>query len=108
MAKLVPLFISASGFHPAASARLQLHLSILLLALPALDSFFDDRSTQDQQTAAVLKKIAGFNGSGNLVMVTHQVNITALTGRVPAQGEALVVRADRSGNLELVGRLPPP
>jgi phosphohistidine phosphatase SixA len=76
--------------------------------LPALDSFFDDRSTQERQTAAIRKKIAGFRGRGNLVMVTHQVNITALTGTVPAQGEALVVRFDAGGNVVLVGRIPPP
>lgn len=75
---------------------------------PMLDSFFDDHSTQEQQTTAMRNKIAGFRESGNLVMVTHQVNITALTGTVPAQGEALVVRADAGGNVELVGRLPPP
>jgi hypothetical protein len=49
-----------------------------------------------------------------LVLVTHQVNITALTGRTPATGEAVVARvllsADRSQppRLEVVGmvRLP--
>lgn len=76
--------------------------------LPALDSFFDDRSTQERQTAAIRSIISGFRGTGNIVMVTHQVNITALTGKVPAQGEALVVRADAGGEVELVGRLTPP
>jgi len=44
--------------------------------------------------------------SANLVMVTHQVNITALPGSVPAQDEAFVVRAGANGAVELVARIP--
>jgi hypothetical protein len=40
-----------------------------------------------------------------LVVITHQVNITALTGIVPTSGEGVVVRAAREG-VELLGRLP--
>jgi hypothetical protein len=49
-----------------------------------------------------------------LVLVTHQVNITALTGRTPAMGEAVVARvilsADKSQppQLDVVGMLKPP
>ena len=74
---------------------------------PALDSFFGDRSAQaDAQTTAVRAKIQSFNGPGNLMMVTHQVNITALTGEFPAEGEIFVVRAEPQNRLQWVGRLP--
>jgi phosphohistidine phosphatase SixA len=74
---------------------------------PALDSFFGDRSAQaDAQTTAVRAKIQSFNGPGNLMMVTHQVNITALTGEFPAEGEIFVVRAGPQNRLQWVGRLP--
>ncbi|RST81531.1 histidine phosphatase family protein [Aquibium carbonis] len=69
-----------------------------------LDSFFRDRSAEPGQTAATKARIAGFEGDGVLVMVTHQVNITALTGIVPAQGEAIVV--EPSGDeIVVVGRI---
>jgi phosphohistidine phosphatase SixA len=63
----------------------------------ALDSFFGDDSTAEAQTAAVLETIRDYTGSGNLVMVTHQVNITALTGIVPRPGEAVIVAPDGDG-----------
>jgi len=40
-----------------------------------------------------------------LVLVTHQVNITALTGIFPAEGEILVLRRD-AGVVAVVGRFP--
>ncbi|MGL4404413.1 MAG: histidine phosphatase family protein, partial [Notoacmeibacter sp.] len=71
---------------------------------PALNSFFADTSSKDEQTQAALKLIAAFQGSGNQVMVTHQVNITALTGLSPREGEAIIVDADRNGNIKVLGR----
>jgi len=74
---------------------------------PALDSFFGDRRAQaDAHTAAVRARIQSFNGPGNLMMVTHQVNITALTGEYPAEGEIFVVRAGPHDRPQWVGRLP--
>lgn len=76
---------------------------------PALDSFFGERSAQSPpQTVAARARIRGFRGPGNLMMVTHQVNITALTGVHPAMGEILVVRANADGTIKLVGRIPSP
>ena len=42
-----------------------------------------------------------------LVLVTHQVNITALVGGYVESGEIIVVRS-RDGKLELAGRIKPP
>ena len=44
---------------------------------------------------------------GNLVLVTHQQNIQALTGESLSSGEMLIARMDQAGRLELLGRLPP-
>lgn len=71
---------------------------------PPIDSFFGDRTSEPAQTAAAKARIAGFDGDGVQVMVTHQVNITALTGIVPGQGEAVVVEPDGDG-LAVVGRI---
>ena len=70
----------------------------------ALNSFFADTSSKDEQTAAVLKLIEAFEGAGNQVMVTHQVNITALTGIAPREGEAIIVDVDPTGTIKVLGR----
>jgi hypothetical protein len=40
-----------------------------------------------------------------VVLVTHQVNITALTGAYPASGEVFVLQANKDGDVELTGRI---
>ena len=72
---------------------------------PPLNSFFEDYSTRDEQTQAVFKRIESFAGEGNLVLVTHQVNITALTGRAVSQGEAVVVRPDPERGFQVLGNI---
>lgn len=72
---------------------------------PPLDSFFGERSTEPAQTAAVRARVADWRGRDNLVLVTHQVNITALTSDIPAPGEALVLRPAGSGGFVLAGRV---
>jgi phosphohistidine phosphatase SixA len=62
-----------------------------------LNSFFSDRSGEPVQTDALRARIAQWRGPGVLVLVTHQVNITALTGRPVAVGEALVLEPEASG-----------
>lgn len=69
-----------------------------------LDSFFGDRSRRDSQTEAVRERIAAFGGPGTLVMVTHQVNVTALTDIVPREGEAVVLEPSARG-FEVIGRV---
>ncbi len=71
------------------------------------NSFFADDRTEPAQTARAFATLARWHGPGALVVVTHQVNITALTGLVPASGEGIVVRP-RSGDgnqLEAVARI---
>jgi phosphohistidine phosphatase SixA len=72
-----------------------------------LDSFFDDRSREPQQTRAVRSLIAEPLTGGNLILVTHQVNITALTGIVPGTGEMAVLSPEPGGRFTIVGRLGP-
>jgi phosphohistidine phosphatase SixA len=74
-------------------------------ALPLLDSFFSDAGRGEAQTADLRRWIAGRSMEGSIVLVTHQVNITALTGIFPAPGEMLVLRRAASGALSVRGRL---
>ena len=52
--------------------------------------------------------IAGWNGPGTLLAVTHGANIRALTGISPASGEIVVVAIGAGGSIDPVGRIPPP
>jgi len=73
----------------------------------ALNSFFEDRRTQPQQSAAVRSYLATL-GSRNAVLVTHMVNIAALTGDGVSMGEALLVRGGEEAAatpLRIVARL---
>ncbi|MEM7377492.1 MAG: histidine phosphatase family protein [Pseudomonadota bacterium] len=69
---------------------------------PALNSFFNDFSTRDAQTAALREIIE--QAPGPLMLVTHQVNISALTGVGTRSGEVLIVRLTPTGT-ELLGRV---
>lgn len=69
-------------------------------AEPAFNSFFADRSTAAAQTAAARKLLLAWQGTGALMVVTHQVNITQLTDVVPQSGEAVVLQ--RQGQKLLV------
>ena len=72
---------------------------------PALNSFFRDRSTEDAQTTQVKDYVAAYSDSpGVIVMVTHQVNITALSSLFPQSGSAVVVQLE-DGQLEVLGQL---
>ena len=70
---------------------------------PALDSFFQGRETEVVQTAAVREWALAFSGPGTALLVTHQVNLSALAGQWTAMGEALVLRAEASV-LRMLGR----
>lgn len=72
--------------------------------LPALNSFFEDRSTAESQTRSALRFLHGLGENENVLLVTHQVNITALTGQFPSSGEVLLIRTDDAGMLNVVGR----
>lgn len=70
-------------------------------AFPALNSFFDDRSTEPGQTRETRERIASIRPPANVAFVTHHVNILALTGLAVGAGEAvLLLSPDR-----ILGRL---
>ena len=69
---------------------------------PALNSFFGNRSRGPAQTEATRALLA--EGGDRLMLVTHQVNITALTGVFPASGEVVIFR-DTDAGIEVLGRI---
>ena len=78
-------------------------------AYPPLNSFFSDRSRTDEQTAQLRSfLLKNHQETGVMILVTHQVNITALTDIFPQSGEGVVVRVDRDKpTIEVLGRLSP-
>jgi phosphohistidine phosphatase SixA len=70
------------------------------------NSFFNDRRDEPQQTQQARTLLTAWTGPGTLVVITHQVNITALTGIVPASGEGIVLRVNR-GRPTVIGRITP-
>ncbi len=72
---------------------------------PALNSFFQDRSTRDQQTDQLQAFLGSLSESESVLFVTHQVNITALTGRGVASGEVFLIRLNERNEVEVVGEL---
>jgi phosphohistidine phosphatase SixA len=77
---------------------------------PALDSVFTASNRLAQQRKRQAERLIRDHrgASGVLVFVGHQANIIDLTGVAPASGGAVVVRADRSGSITVIGQIPPP
>ena len=71
-------------------------------AFPVLNSFFGNRATGPDQTRDLRSFLDGLDGRA--ILVTHQVNITALTGRAVRSGEVFAIRAGPSG-VEVLGSL---
>mgnify|MGYP003585098110 FL=1 len=74
---------------------------------PPLDSFFSTPERSTSQTTALRERLQQDRAGQPLVLVTHQVNITALTGVVPGSGEMVVIKPATEGGVEVLGRLPP-
>lgn len=74
--------------------------------LPALNSFFAERGEGAGRTAALREWIAAARLDRPVVLVSHQVNITALADVVPVPGELVLLRRAGEG-LALAGRVPP-
>ena len=70
------------------------------VVLGALNSTFDNRSSQEGQTEELRARLNNIPAGQFEVWVTHQVNITALTGEVSAMGEAILT----SSKARMLGR----
>lgn len=71
--------------------------------LPAINSFYATRDRADSQTQATREWLT--EAELPVILVTHQVNITALTGIYPASGEIVVVERKANGEFEVAGSL---
>lgn len=73
--------------------------------LESLNSFFRQPERREVTTQALESWLAAQALDRPLVLVTHQVNITALTGVYPRSGEMIVLKRSKDGALTLAGRM---
>lgn len=73
--------------------------------LPSLNSFYENWSASEARTAATRRFLSENAPGKRLILVTHQVNISALTGEFTRSGEVLVVRRSPDGTLRVIGAI---
>lgn len=71
---------------------------------PAINSTFQGRGNPDRGKAEVLVAAQAWRGPGPLVLVTHQVNISHITGEFTSMGEMLAAR-HADGRMQVLARL---
>lgn len=71
--------------------------------LRSLNSFFEHRSRGDPQTEALSSWLDEHDTTKPLVLVTHQVNISALLGVATRSGETLIAQRDPKGGFRVLG-----
>ncbi|MBP2306498.1 histidine phosphatase family protein [Azospirillum melinis] len=77
--------------------------------LPVLNSFFGQQDEEKERITQLRQFLADLPRDGKpVVLVTHQVTVTALTGIFPASGEAVLLRANGTPNPKQVDRLTVP
>ncbi|RWM78136.1 MAG: histidine phosphatase family protein [Mesorhizobium sp.] len=79
-----------------------------VVPLELLNSFFGDSSAGEERTAALLAWLRGQRFGGPAVLVTHQVNITGLTGEVPDSGEMIIARIHQADPVQVIGHVATP
>ncbi|KZB68033.1 histidine phosphatase family protein [Thalassospira lucentensis] len=76
-----------------------------VIETPALNSFFRDGSTKKIQTDQIIDRLRALPKHSNALLITHQVNITALTGVYPSSGEIILFRFGDNDVLDMLARL---
>ena len=66
--------------------------------LPLLNSFYENRERGPAQTQELLQWLKTLDTQKPVILVTHQVVISALTGVFPASGEAVVFTLNEDTN----------
>ena len=73
--------------------------------LPALNSFFRNPARADRQTAELRQFLFGLPPGKIVILVTHYVNIRALTGWGAASGEVFLLEMGRDGTISVVDEI---
>ena len=76
-----------------------------VLELPALNSFYENYEKRTPHTQQLKEWLDARNSSAPLVLVSHQVNIRALTGEPTRSGEIVVAQILPDGKIVVLGKL---
>ena len=74
---------------------------------PALNSFFQNRNQSSAQTRETIDQVNAMKPGLPVVLVSHQVNVTALTGVFPASNEGVILALPLSDKPEVLTRVAP-
>ena len=73
---------------------------------PMIDSMFnDDDAARQRKLSEIRAFMKAYRAQGNLILVTHDVNIRALVGEAVAQGDMVLATIRPNGSLAMVGML---
>ena len=75
---------------------------------PSLNSFFQGRGNGASQTKQTIALVNELEAGLPVIMVSHQVNITALAGIFPASNEGVILALPLSENPTVLARVSPP
>lgn len=73
--------------------------------LPSLNSFFRNYDREAQQTEELQTWLAAQQLDKPLILVTHQVNITAFSNIYPDSGEVVLMRRNADNKFEVAGSI---
>ena len=75
--------------------------------LPFLNSLVSYPAERNEMTQSLRSWIGEQDLSGPTLLISHAINIRALTGRFLAEGEIIVVERTSAGELSVIGSIPP-
>ena len=73
--------------------------------LPALNSFFRNPASADPQTADLRRYLLSLPPGETVILVTHYVNIRALTGRAVASGKVVLLKIGSDRTVSVVDEI---
>ena len=74
---------------------------------PSLNSFFQGRGNSGLQTRQTLEQVNAMASGKPIIMVSHQVNITALAGVYSSSNEGVILSLPLSENPRVLARVSP-
>lgn len=76
-------------------------------AWPPLNSFYQGRGDGPRQTRETIEGVNAMGKGAPIILVSHQVNTTALTGVYPASNEGVIIALPLSESPEILARVAP-
>lgn len=75
--------------------------------MPSLNSFFQGRGDREEQTRTTISNVNALPSGAPVVLVSHQVNITALTGAYASANEGMILALPLTRPAKVLARVAP-